>query len=179
LSVPGHKFFALSLELRHAGYSVSQSQPEHSLSAASRGGAEAGLTVDLTKGLPELPAGADLSLVHVTAAKGVSEAKVMAALEAIRARVSDPLKQPVVISLSLGSQAEPGSGFLPGLIDRLLLNNIGVVLPAGDQGPAENSASALAKGSLAVVVAAAGRTGGLESYSARGSAQAPVVSWAD
>jgi len=180
LSVPGHKFFALSLELRHAGYAVSLSQPEHSLSRSSRSaGVEAGLSVDLTEGVPELPAGADLSLVRVTAAKGVSEARVMAALEAIRARAADPLKQPVVVSVSLGSQATPGSGALPALIDRLLLDNVGVVLPAGNEGPAEDSVSALARGSLAVVVAAAGKTEGLQSYSARGSAQAPAISWAD
>ncbi len=180
LSVPGHKFFALSLELRHAGYSVSLAQPEHSLSLTSRSdGVEDGLSVDLSEGLPELPAGADLSLVRVTAAKGVSEAKVMAALEAIRARAADPLKHPVMISVSLGSQAMPGPGALPGLIDRLLLDNVGVVLPAGNEGPAEDSVSALARGSLALVVAAAGKTEGLESYSARGSAQAPAISWAD
>lgn len=182
LSVPAHKLFALSLELRHAGYSVSLSQPEHSLSrtAASEGLPLVGaLTLELGDGAPAIPPGADLAFVRVTAAKAVSEAKVMAALEAIRAQAGDTLRKPVVVSVSLGSQAAAGSGALAGLIDRLLLDNVGVVLPAGNEGPAEGTVSALAKDSLAVVVAAAGKTEGLESYSARGSAQAPVISWAD
>ncbi|MBI5241802.1 MAG: S8 family serine peptidase [Elusimicrobia bacterium] len=182
LSVPSHKFFSLSLELRHAGYSVSLSQPEHSLSRTS---AQDGiplvgaLTLDLSDGVPALPAGADLSLVRVTARKAVSEARVMAVLEAVRARAADPLKTPVVVSLGLGAGGAAGQSALAGLIDRLVLDNIGVVLPAGNEGPAADSVSSLARNSLAVVVAAAGKTAGLERYSARGTAEVPVISWAD
>jgi hypothetical protein len=182
LSVPSHKFFALSLELRHAGYSVSISQPEHSLSrtAASDGIPLIGaLTLDLSDGVPAIPPGADLGFVRVTAQKAVSEARVMAVLEAVRARAEDPLRAPVVISLSLGAQSPAGGGALAALIDRLVLDNIGVVLPAGNEGPAAGSVSSLAKNSLAVVVAAAGRTSGLESYSARGTEESAVITWAD
>lgn len=182
LSVPSHKFFALSLALRHGGYSVSLSQPEHSLSrtSASDGVPFLGaLTLDLSEGVPAIPAGADLTFVRITAKGAVSEARVMAALEAVRARAADPLKAPTVVSLSLGASGPVGDSALAALIDRLVVDNVGVVLPAGNEGPAAGSVSALAKNSMAVVVAAAGKTEGLESYSARGSEREAVITWTD
>ncbi|HAM34677.1 MAG TPA: hypothetical protein DEB40_02775 [Elusimicrobia bacterium] len=178
LSVPSHKFFALSLELKNQGYGVRLSLPQYALSRRSGDASWEGLTLDLSGDYPEIPPQADISLVRVTADHAASEARVMAVLEAISARVNDPLKKPAVIAVSLGSQGEPHSP-LSRLINRLILRDIGVILPAGNEGPGEDSVSALAKGGLAVVVAAAGRTSGLEAYSGRGSDSDPVVSWTD
>ncbi|MFA6003033.1 MAG: S8 family serine peptidase, partial [Elusimicrobiota bacterium] len=178
LSVPAHKLFALSLELRNRGYSVRVSQPEYNLTRRVGTSPWEGSTLDLSREYSGLPEGADLSLVRIIADRATSEAKVMAALEALRARIGDPLRTPAVIVVSLGSQSAAGSD-LSRLINAMLLEDFGVVLPAGNEGPAQNSVSGLAQGSLAVVVAAAGKTAGLESYSARGSADSPAISWAD
>ncbi|MEK7859712.1 MAG: S8 family serine peptidase [Elusimicrobiota bacterium] len=179
VSVPEHKLFAFTLEMREAGYNVRQSQAKYSASRrVGEAGPGAGLSLTVGSEVPSIPEGADLSLVRVGADAGVSEARLMAMLEAVYAKAGDTLAKPVVIVLSVGG---PGSAQSPlsRLLNRLALSNVGVIVPAGNEGPGDNTISSLAKAGLAVVVAAAGRTQGLAGYSARGTPERPTISWTD
>ncbi len=167
LSVPVHKMLALRFELEARGFRVEVSKPEYALSLRLANPAWNGLTVDPSAGPAAIAADADLSLVRVAASGAVSEAKVMAVLESLAARRD--LAQPMVISLSLGQPVSSDSP-LTRLINRLLLKNILVVLPAGNEGPSADSLSALAQGAPWAVV-----VGSLQAYSSRG----PAVSWRD
>jgi subtilisin family serine protease len=185
VSVPQHKLFAFSLEMRRLGFSARLARPFYSAAApvARKAGAE-GLSLDLSAGTAVIPEGADLSLVRLSADRGVSEARIMAVLENIRARVDDPLKNPAVIVLGLAGPPVVKDnvrqrGPLGFMINRLMLGNIGVILPAGNGGPSEDSLAAPADAGLAVVVAAAGEKTGLQFYSARGTAENPGIAWAD
>ncbi len=175
LSVPEHKLYALTIALEHRGWTVRHSLPYYPLSNVP---AEAGgLTIDLGDGekADELSADADLSLVRVRAAAGVSEVRVMAALERVAAAAKG--KGPVVIALTLGAPTMRRTP-LSRLIDRLVASGIGVVVGAGNSGPKPASIAAPGDFGLAAVVAAAS-TEGLQFYSWRGTPEAPRISWTD
>lgn len=175
LSVPEHKLYALTIDLEHRGWTVSRALPYYPLSNAPA--EPGGLTIDLGDGekAAELPADADLSLVRVRAAAGVSEVRVMAALERVAAAANG--KTPVLIALTLAAPAASRTP-LSMLIDRLVASGIGVVIGAGNAGPKAGSVAAPGDSALAVVVAAASREG-LQFYSSRGTPEAPRVSWTD
>jgi glycogen debranching enzyme len=175
LSVPEHKLYALTIALEHRGWTVRRSLPYYPLSNVP---AEAGgLTLDLGDGekAGALPADADLSFVRVRASAGVSEVRVMEALERVAAAAKG--KGPVVIALTLAAPTTRRTP-LSMLIDRLVASGIGVVVGAGNAGPKQNTVSAPGDSGLAVVVAAASRDG-LQFYSSRGTPEAPRVSWTD
>ncbi len=175
LSVPEHKLYALTIALEHRGWTVRRSLPYYPLSNTSP--EAGGLTIDLGDGIPaaEIAADADLSFVRVRAASGVSEVRVMAALE--RVAKANTGKGPVLISLSLAAATTRRTP-LSMLIDRLVASGIGVVVGAGNAGPKPGTVNAPGDSSLAVVVAAASRDG-LQFYSSRGTAEAPRVTWTD
>ncbi|MDD5302815.1 MAG: 4-alpha-glucanotransferase [Elusimicrobia bacterium] len=175
LSVPEHKLYALTIALEHRGWTVRRSLPYYPLSNAPA--EPGGLLINLAEGevAGELPADADLSLVRVRAAAGVSEVRVMAALE--RVAEAAKAKGPVTIALTLAAPTTRRTP-LSMLIDRLVASGIGVVVGAGNTGPKTDSVSAPGNSGLAVVVAAASRDG-LQFYSSRGTPEAPRVSWTD
>jgi len=175
LSVPEHKLYALTIALEHRGWSVRPSLPYYPLSNAPAG--TDGLTIELGDGVPaaEIATDADLSFVRVRAASGVSEVRVMAALE--RVAKANTGKGPVLISLSLAAATTRRTP-LSMLIDRLVASGIGVVVGAGNAGPKPGTVNAPGDSSLAVVVAAASRDG-LQFYSSRGTAESPRVTWTD
>ncbi len=175
LSVPEHKLYALTIALEHRGWTVHHSLPYYPLSNAP---AEAGdLTINLGDGekADELPGDANLSLVRVRASAGVSEVRVMAALERVAAAAKD--KGPVVIALTLGAPMTRRTP-LSRLIDRLVASGVGVVVGAGNAGSKSDTVAAPGDSGLAAVVAAAS-TEGLQFYSGRGTPEAPRISWTD
>ena len=171
LSVPKHKLSALTSTLEHRGWTVHRSLPYYPLSNSPA--EPGGLTIDLGDGEKEgeILADADLSLVRVRAAVGVSELRVMAALERVAAAARG--KGPVLIVLTLATPLARRTPLFM-LVDRLVASGIGVVIGAGNDGPKPGSAAE----SGAVVVAAASRDG-LQFYSSRGTPATPRVSWAD
>jgi hypothetical protein len=184
LSVPQHKLYALTITLEHRGWSVRRSLPYYPLSVGPS--EPGGLVLDLgdEKKTNLIPDGADLSLVRVRSAEGVSEVRVMAALERVAAAADG--KGPVVISLTLaapvtpkthGASDEPASP-LSTLIDRLVASGVGVVIGSGNSGPNNDTVAAPGLSGWAAVVAAASRAG-LQFYSSRGTPAAPRVSWTD
>ncbi len=173
LSVPEHKLYALTIALEHRGWTVRRSLPYYPLSNAP---AEAGgLTVDLGAAESALPADADMSFVRIRAAAGVSELRVMAALERVAEAAKG--KGPVVIALTLAAPTTRRTP-LSMLIDRLVASGIGIVVGAGNAGPKTGSVSAPGDSGLAVVVAAASKDG-LQYYSSRGTPETPRVTWTD
>ncbi|HEX4047676.1 MAG TPA: HEAT repeat domain-containing protein, partial [Elusimicrobiota bacterium] len=174
LSVPEHKLYALTLTLQSLGFAVRRALPEYPLARGPDEGA--GTLLDLGAG--EAPAalaeGADLSLVRVRAETGVSEARVMAALE----RLAAGPRRPRVIALTLGAPTGRRTP-LSALIDKLVAGGVGVVVGAGNAGPALGTVASPGDARLAVVVAAASREKGLQFYSSRGTPQAPRVTWTD
>lgn len=168
VSVPEHKVFAFSLALRQLGHAVRGSSPFYGAARKEGGDAFAGATIDLGSAI-EAPEGADLSLVRLLAPAGVSEARLLAALEALKAR------KPRVVVLPL---AGPRAGLVGKLIDELVLSDILVVTAAGNTGPSAGTVSSLSR-SLAITVAAAGRALGLADYSGRGTPDRPAVTWTD
>lgn len=175
LSVPEHKLYALTIELEHRGWTVRRSLPYFPLSTAPA--EPGGVTLDLGAGETDaaLPADADLSLVRVRASAGVSEVRVMAALERVAAAAAG--NGPVLISLTLAAPVTRRTP-LSMLIDRLVASGIGVVVGAGNAGPKAGTVAAPGDSGLAVVVAAASRDG-LQFYSSRGTPDAPRVTWTD
>lgn len=175
LSVPEHKLYALTLTLEHRGWTVRRSLPYYPLSNAPA--ETGGLTIDLGDGdkAPELPADADLTLVRVRAAAGVSEVRVMAALESVAAAAKGG--RPALIALTLAAPVTRRTP-LSMLIDRLVASGVGVVVGAGNAGPGKGTVAAPGDSGLAVVVAAASADG-LQFYSSRGTPEAPRVSWTD
>jgi hypothetical protein len=164
LAVPEHKLYALTLALQARGFAVHRALPEYPL--ASGAAKEEGFA---------LPDG-DLSLVRVRSGAGVSEARVMAALEGIAARARG--RGPVVVALSLGAPTGRSTP-LSQLVDRLVAEGVGVVVGAGNAGPAQGTVAAPGDSKLAVVVAAASAEKGLQFYSARGTPEDPRVTWTD
>ncbi len=175
LSVPEHKLYALTIALEHRGWLVRRSLPYYPLTAAPAEGS--GLTLDLGDGekAPVIAPGADLSLVRVRAGAGVSEVRVMAALEAVAEAAAG--KAPVILSLTLAAPTTKRTP-LSLLVDRLAASGTGVVLGAGNAGPRNATVAAPADSALAVVVAAASPEG-LQFYSSRGTPEAPRISWTD
>ncbi|HAZ08694.1 MAG TPA: hypothetical protein DCZ01_09290 [Elusimicrobia bacterium] len=176
LSVPEHKLYALTLELQHRGYGVRLALPEYPL---ARGAADAeGYALDLGEGetQPLIASEDDLSLVRVRAAGGVSEARVMAALEQVAGRIAG--RGPTVVSLSVAAPTGRRTP-LSVLVDKLVLAGVGVVVGAGNRGPAQDTVSSPGDSKLAVVVAAASREKGLQFYSSRGTPNSPRITWTD
>ncbi|OGS42265.1 MAG: hypothetical protein A2506_10680, partial [Elusimicrobia bacterium RIFOXYD12_FULL_66_9] len=162
LSVPEHKLYSLTLELQHRGYGVRQALPDYPLSRTSSGAD--GFVLELGEGeiQPVVPEGADLSLVKVRASGGVSEARVMAALEHVASLAKG--RDPVVLSLALAAPTQRRTP-LSALVDKLVLSGLGVVVGAGNEGPALGTVASPGDSKLAVVVAAASRENGLQFYS--------------
>jgi serine protease AprX len=176
LSVPEHKLYALTLALQARGFVVKRALPEYPLVRGSADGA--GTLLDLGTGdsRPELPEGAELSLVRVRAPGGVSEARVMAALELIAVRAKG--RGPALVALTLGAPSGRRTA-LSAQIDALVASGVGVVVGAGNAGPALGTVTSPGDARLAVVVAAASREKGLQFYSSRGKPEAPRVTWTD
>lgn len=176
LSVPNHNLQALLLELQRRGCNARRASPDFPLARGESGGG--GYVLDPGEELSRLrlPAAADISFVRVRAGGGVSEARVMAALEKVAARARG--RGPVVISLALASAA-PGPTPLSALIDALVVSGVGVVVGAGNGGPASSQASLPGDSKLAVVVAAASRENGLQFYSERGASGQTRITWTD
>ncbi|NNN04334.1 MAG: S8 family serine peptidase [Elusimicrobia bacterium] len=176
LSVPEHKLYALSLALQGRGLKSHLVRPETPLVAADAPAAS-GTTLDLTRdAAPTLPANADLSWVRVRASAPVSEARALAALEQVAARARG--RGPTVVSLALSAPIGRGTA-LSMLVDRLVLSGVGVVVGAGDGGPASGTTAGPADAGPAVMVAAAGPDADLQFYSGRGTPQSPRLSWTD
>ncbi len=175
LSVPEHKLYALTIALEHRGWTVRRSLPYYPLSNSPA--EPGGLSINLAEGevMGAIAADADLSFVRVRAAAGVSEVRVMAALERIAAVAKG--KGPVLIVLTMAAPTTRRTP-LSMLIDRIVASGIGVVVGAGNAGPTNGSVAAPGDSGLAVVVAAASREG-LQFYSSRGTPEAPLVSWTD
>jgi glycogen debranching enzyme len=175
LAVPEHKLYALTIALEHRGWTVRRSLPFYPLSNSPA--EPGGVTIDLGDGesRTEIPAEADLSLVRVRASGGVSEARVMDALERVAEAARG--KGPVVIALTLAAPTTRRTP-LSVLIDRLVASGIGVVVGAGNAGPTKGTVAAPGDSGLAVVVAAASADG-LQFYSSRGTPEAPRVTWTD
>ncbi|MDX6770007.1 MAG: S8 family serine peptidase [Elusimicrobiota bacterium] len=175
VSVPEHKLYAFTIALQHYGFGVRASLPLYPLASGAAG---AGTVLDLVDGESpvSLPKTADLSLVKVRASAGVSEARVMAALEGLADMAEG--KGPVVVSLALSAPARRRSA-LTVLVDRLVASGLGVVVPAGDSGPRAGSLTAPGDSALAVTVAAASGDREPAFYSARGTAERPVITWTD
>ena len=175
LSVPEHKLYALTIALEHRGWTVRRSLPYYPLSNAPA--EPGGVTIDMGDGesRAEIPAGADLSLVRVRASGGVSEARVMDALERVAEAARG--KGPVVIALTLAAPSTRRTP-LSILIARLVASGRGVVGGAGNAGPTKGTVAAPGDSGLAVVVAAASADG-LQFYSSRGTPEAPRVTWTD
>ncbi|MBI3563952.1 MAG: 4-alpha-glucanotransferase, partial [Elusimicrobia bacterium] len=135
-----------------------------------------GAVLDLGDGsaVPALPA--ETALVRVRASAGVSEARVMAALERVAAAAKG--RGPTVIALTLAAPVGRRTP-LSALVDRLVASGVGVVVGAGNAGPALGTVASPADSKLAVVVAAASADKGLQFYSSRGTPEAPRVTWTD
>jgi glycogen debranching enzyme len=176
LSVPEHKLYALSIELQRRGFAARRALPEYPLSPAGTDGEGTALTVAAEGRAPSLPKDADLSLVRVRADAGVSEARVLAALEGVAARAKSGA--PTVVSLAVGAPTGRATP-LSALADRMVAAGIGVVVGAGNAGPAAGTVASPGDATLAATVAAAAREGGLQFYSARGTAESPKLNWTD
>jgi hypothetical protein len=83
-----------------------------------------------------------------------------------------------VIALSLAAPTARRTA-LSALVDRLALAGVGVVVGAGDGGPALGTTAAPADAGFAAVVAAAAPGSGLQFYSGRGTPESPRISWAE
>jgi glycogen debranching enzyme len=175
LSVPEHKLYALVMALQTRGFGVRTALPEYPLARGAAAGAGAVLDLGDGQSPAVLAPDADLSLVRVRAAAGVSEARVMAALERVAERARG--RGPTVISLALGAPTGRRTP-LSALIDGLVARGVGVVVGAGNAGPSAGTVASPGDAKLAVVVAAASREG-LQFYSARGTPEDPRVSWTD
>ena len=172
LSAPEHKLYALTLALQTRGYAVRLALPEYPL---ARGGSEgAGALLSLGNGAAAAPAVDELPLVRVRAETGVSEALVMTALE----RLAAGARRPLVIALTLGAPTGRRTP-LSALVDKLVASGVGVVVGAGNAGPALGTVASPGDAKRAVVVAAASREKGLQFYSSRGTPDAPRVTWTD
>lgn len=175
VSVPEHKLYAFTLALQHRGFGVRESLALYPLVKGAPG---KGTVVDLGDGESpvSLAPGADLSLIKLRSSAGISEARVMAALEAL-AEMTDG-KGPVV--LSLGLTAPRGRKLaLTVLVDRLVASGMGVVVPAGDAGPRAGTVTGPGDSTLAVTVAAASGKREPAFYSGRGTAEVPSLTWTD
>jgi glycogen debranching enzyme len=178
VSVPEHTLYAFRVEMERLGLQARLPQARYSAARRDADSATGGLTMDLSQLTdPYIPADADLSLVRVRAGAGASEAALMAALEAVAAAKKE---RPAVVSLdAVGpvSRARRASA-LAALAGLLVLHDIGVVSPAGNEGPRPASVTASDNG-LGVVVAAAAEALGLQTYSGRGKPGEAPIAWAD
>ncbi|MFI5347178.1 MAG: S8 family serine peptidase [Elusimicrobiota bacterium] len=177
LSVPEHKLYALTLTLQNRGFVVRPALPEYPLARGTSDGGGTLLNLGDGQTAAVLPPGADLSLVRVRASAGVSEARVMAALESIAARAK-AAGGATTIALTLGAPTGRRTP-LSVQIDKLVASGVGVVVGAGNAGPTLGTVASPGDAKLAVVVAAASREKGLQFYSSRGTPEAPRVTWTD
>jgi|CXWL01.1.fsa_nt_gi hypothetical protein len=136
LSVPEHKLYALTYMLKRRGWSVRRSLPYYPLSNAPL--ESGGTTLDLGDGSKplDIPAGADLSRIRVRSSSGVSEIRVMAALERVAAAAGG--KAPATVALSLGAPVDASGTPLSKTIDRLATSGVGVIV---DASPADSSST--------------------------------------
>ncbi|MBI4678339.1 MAG: S8 family serine peptidase [Elusimicrobia bacterium] len=171
VSVPEHKLFAFAYEMKRRGLIVARSAPEY-----SEGGRPA-ITLFKPSGSVVVPLDEALTPGEGSS-RGVSEARVMAALEKAVSLAGDPLKDPVVVAMGVGGLGAANRP-LNTLIDRLVLRNIGVLTGAGNEGPGVGSLPSQAHSRLAVVVAAVGAGNAPELYSGRGTPEQPSIAWAD
>ena len=174
LSVPEHKLYALTLALQTRGFGVRRALPEYPLARGDAEGAGAVLNLGAGEESPVLAEGADASLVRVRAEAGVSEARVMGALEGLAAGE----RRPRVIALTLGAPTGRHTP-LSALVDKIVAGGIGMVVGSGNAGPALGTVASPGDAKLAVVVAAASREKGLQFYSSRGTPESPRVTWTD
>ncbi len=174
LSVPEHTLYALTRALQTQGFSVRRALPEYPLARGGAGGAGTLLNLGTGESGPGLVEGADLSLVSVRAESGVSEARVIAALESL----ASGARRPLVIALTLGAPTGRRTA-LSALVDKLVASGVGVVVGAGNAGPALGTVASPGDAKLAVVVAAASREKGLQFYSSRGTPESPRLTWTD
>ncbi len=168
VSVPEHKVYALARALRARGWMMRRAQPLYSQAAT---GSTAKAVVQIEKGVRIVAIGADP--LH-----GTSEAAVMAEIEREAAAVKDPLAEPTIFVLEVG-----GSGSakrpLQRLLKRLADEHYGLVIAAGNLGPAGGTLLLPVDEGRAAIVAAAGRDGALKNYSSRGPPDKAPFSWAD
>ncbi|MBI5595141.1 MAG: S8 family serine peptidase [Elusimicrobia bacterium] len=122
--------------------------------------------------------GVRFAVGKVLGAQGGSEATVMAGLEWAASLSADPLKDPVVVNLSLGGPGSPDSA-MGRLVNKLRLKNIFVIAAAGNEGPMEGTVGSPANAPLAVSVGAVDKKRGLTDYSSRGARGERLVSWLD
>ncbi|MFH2204288.1 MAG: S8 family serine peptidase [Elusimicrobiota bacterium] len=122
--------------------------------------------------------GVEFAIGKVLGATGGSEATVMAGMEWAASLSADPLKDPVIINMSLGG---PGAADSPisRLVNRLRLKNIGVVAAAGNSGPMEGTVSSPANAALAISVGAVDKAKHLADYSSRSEKGVRELSWVD
>ena len=180
VSVPEHKLYAFRVEMERLGLPIRLAQARYSAAfRATDTPAGGGVTLDLSKPDAVLPDGADLSLVRVRAGKGASEASLMYALETVAAAAAKNPKTPVLVSLDAVGPLRKAkkSTALAALAGLLVLNNVGVVVPAGNEGPRNASITASDTG-LGVVVAAAVNAV-LQTYSGRGKVGEAPIAWAE
>jgi len=122
--------------------------------------------------------GVKFAIGKVLGQTGGSEATVMAGLEWAASLVKDPLKTPVIVNLSLGGPGRPDNA-LGRLVNKLRLMNIGVVVAAGNSGPAPGTVSSPANAELAISIGAVDKKGVLAEYSSRGHPGDREISWLD
>ncbi|MFA6316085.1 MAG: HEAT repeat domain-containing protein, partial [Elusimicrobiota bacterium] len=188
VKVPEHKLFSLSFELRRRGLSASRAAAEYSeggrpaLTLFKPSGSvvislEDAVNFDVSK-LPGLSATGDAINAVDGPSGGISEARVMSALEKALAPTTDPLAEPVVAVLGVGGLGTADRP-LNALIDRLILRNYAVLTGAGNAGPGPGTLPSQARSRLAVIVAALAPNNAPELYSGRGTPDDPAISWAD
>ncbi|PCI39216.1 MAG: hypothetical protein COB53_03665 [Elusimicrobia bacterium] len=122
--------------------------------------------------------GVTFAIGKVLGQTGGSEATVMAGLEWAASIVENPLETPVIVNLSLGGPGAPDNA-IGRLVNKLRLLNIGVVVAAGNSGPAPGTVASPANAALAISVAAVDKDGDLAEYSSRGRTGDREISWAD
>lgn len=122
--------------------------------------------------------GVEFAIGKVLGATGGSEATVMAGMEWAASLVKNPLKQPLLINLSLGGPGDP-DGPIGRLVNRLALRNIGVIAAAGNSGPMEGTVASPANAPLAIAIGAVDKQKGLADYSARSVPGRREISWVD
>ena len=171
LAAAPHKLYALTLALEHRGWRVRRALPYYPLSMIGEPG---GVVVDPAKEVP--PLGPQDDLIRIRATEGVSELRVMAALEKIAAQKGG--KGPALISLPLAAPTTRRTP-LSVMVDRLVQAGFGVVTGAGNSGPRNGSSAAPSDAALAPAVAAASRDKGLQFYSGRGAPGSSRIAWAE
>jgi subtilisin family serine protease len=122
--------------------------------------------------------GVNFAIGKVLGATGGSEATVMAGMEWAASLVKDPLKTPVIVNMSLGGPGSPDSP-ISRLLNKLRLQNVGVVAAAGNSGPTLGTVSSPANAALAISVGALDKEKKLADYSSRSPKGVRELSWVD